>query len=87
MTKSKSSMVARDILYLIIVTFIDAVVKSNFPLLSVIWYLFRVVRGNRYLPRGSKESALCITSTANVSVARWVIPLVTILLLDLVVIH
>ena len=69
MTKSKSSMVARDILYLIIVTFIDAVVKSNFPLLSVGWYLFRVVSDNRYLPRGSNESALCITSTANVSVA------------------
>ena len=68
-------------------TFLDLVVKSNFPLLSVGWYLFRVVTGNRYLPRGSNENTLCITSTGNVSVARWVIPLVTILLLDLVMIH
>ena len=36
-------MVTRDILYLTIDTFLDIVVKSNFPLLSVGWYLFRVV--------------------------------------------
>ena len=80
-------MVTRDILYLIINTFLDIVLKSNFPLLSVGWYLFRVVSGNRYLPRDSNENTLCITNTGNVSVARWVIPLVTILLLDLVMIH
>ena len=68
-------------------TFLDVVVKSNFPLLSVGWYLFRVVSGNRYLPRGSNENTLCINSTDNVSVARWVIPLVTILLLYFVMIH
>ena len=49
-------MVTRDILYLTIDTFFDIVVKSNFPLLSVGWYLFRVVSGNRYLPRGSNEN-------------------------------
>ena len=80
-------MVTRDILYLPIDTFLDIVVKSNFLLLSVGWYLFRVVTGNRYLPRGSNENTLCITSTGKVSVARRVIPLVTILLLDLVMIH
>ena len=87
MTKSKSSMVTRDILYLTIDTFLDLVVKTNFPLLSVGWCLFRVVSGNRYLSRGSNENILCVTSTGNVSVARWIIPLVTILLLDLVIIH
>ena len=80
-------MVTRDILYLPIDTFLDIVVKSNFLLLSVGWYLFRVVTGNRYLPRGSNENTLCINSTGKVSVARRVIPLVTILLLDLVMIH
>ena len=80
-------MVTKDILYLTIDTFLDIVVKSNFPLLSAGWYLFRVVSGNRYLPRESNENILCITSTGNVSVGRWVIPLVTILLLDLVMIH
>ena len=69
-------MVTRDILYLTIVTFLDIVVKSDFPLLSIGWYLFRVVSGNRYLPRDSNENTLCITNCEYVSVARWVIPLV-----------
>ena len=85
--KSKSCMVTRDILHLTIVTFLDVVVNSNFPLLSVGWYLFRVVCGNRYLPRDSNENTLCITSTGNVSVSRWAIPLLTMRLLDLVMIH
>ena len=76
MTKSKGSMVTRDMLCLTIDTFPDIVVN-----------LFRVLSGNRYLPRGSNENTLCITSTGNVSVARWVIALVTVLLLDLVMIH
>ena len=80
-------MVTRDILNLTIDTFLDIVLKSNFPGLSVGWYLLRVVSGNRYLPRSSNKNELFITSTGNVFVARWVIHLVTILLLDLVMIH
>ena len=55
--------------------------------ISGIWYL--QVTGNRYLPRGSNENALFITSTGNVdlSVSRWVITLVTIPLLEFVMIH
>ena len=87
MTKSTSSLVTRDILYLTIDTFLDEVVKKNFPLLFVGWYLFRVVSGNRYLPSGSNENALYITSTGNIFVASEVILLVTILLLDSVMIH
>ena len=87
MTKSKTSVVTRDILHLTIVTFLIVVVKKNFPLLPVDWYLFWVVTGNRYLSRGSNENALFITSTGNVSVSRWVITLVTIPLLDFVMIH
>ena len=68
-------MVTRDILYLTIHTFLDVVVKKN----SVGWHLFRVVSGNWYLPRGSNENLLYITSTGNVFVAIWVIPLITIL--------
>ena len=66
-------MVTRDILHLTIDTFLDVVIKKNFPLLPVDWYLFQVVTGNRYLPRSSNENALFITSTGNVSVSRWVI--------------
>ena len=53
MTKSKSSIVTRDILYLTTDTFLDVVVKKNFSLLSIGWYMFIGVSGNRYLPRGS----------------------------------
>ena len=70
-------MVTRDILYLTIGIFLDVVIKKNFPLPPVSWYLFRVVIGNRCLLRGSNENTLCITSTSNVFVGRWVIPLVT----------
>ena len=80
-------MVTRDILYLKVDTFLDVVVKKKFPVLSVGWYLFRVVSGNRYLPIGSNENTCCITSTGNVFVAKWVISLVTIPLLDFVMIH
>ena len=42
-------MVTGDILYLTIHTLFDVVVKKNFPLLPIGWYLFRVVSGNSYL--------------------------------------
>ena len=80
-------MVTRDILHQTIVMFLNAVVKKNFPLLPVDWYLFQVVTGNRYLPLGSTENAPFNTSTGNVSVSRWEITLVIILLLDFVMIH
>ena len=64
-------MATRGILYLRIVTFLD-VVEKIFPPLPVDWYLFQVVTGIRYLPRGSNENALFITSTGSVSVSRWV---------------
>ena len=54
-------MVTKDILHLTIVTFRDVVVKKNFPLLSVDWYLFRVVSGN------SNENTSYITITGNIS--------------------
>ena len=80
-------MVTRHITRLTIVIFLDVVVKNNFSPLPADWYLSRVVTANRYLPRDSNENTLFITSTGNVSVAGWVIPLVAILLLDLDVIQ
>ena len=59
-------------------------VKTNFPLLSAGWYLFRVVSGNRYLLRGSNKKAYC---NGNVFVARLVVPLVTKPFFDFVMIH
>ena len=87
MTKSKENIVTTIILHLTMDTLLDVVVKKNFQLLSVSCYLFRVVSSNRYRPRGSNENTLYITSTGDVSVSRWVITLVTILLLDFIMIH
>ena len=42
-------------------TFSDAVVKKKFSLLSLFWYLFSVMDGNKYLPPGSTG----ITTTDN----------------------
>ena len=67
-------MVTWYILHLTIDTLLDVVVKNDFPLLSVGWCLFRVVSGNRNLPRGSNENVLDITGTGNVFITRWVIP-------------
>ena len=78
-----SNVVTKDTLYLTIDTFLDVVVKKN-SVLSVGWYLFRVVSGNRYLLRGSNKKAYC---NGNVFVARLVIPLVTKPFLDFVMIH
>ena len=80
-------MVTRDILHPTIDTFLDVVVKKNSQHLSVGWYLFTAVSGNRYLLGVNNENTVCITSTGNVFVARWVKPLVTISLLDFVMIH
>ena len=51
-------LVTRELLYLTLDTFLDVVERKNFPLLSVGLYLFRVVSGNRYLPRSSNENVL-----------------------------
>ena len=63
-------MVTGYILHLTINTFLDVVVKNDFPLLSAGWYQLRVVGGNRYLPRGSNKNALYITSSSNVSLGN-----------------
>ena len=53
----------------------------------MVWYLFSVVSGNRHQTTGSNGNALGITTTGNVFVARWVLPLVTRPFLDFVMIH
>ena len=69
MIKSKNSMVTRDILCLTIDMLLHVVVKKNFPLLSLGWYLFKVVISNRYPPSWSNENAPYDTSTGNVFIA------------------
>ena len=80
-------MATRDTPYLTTVTFLGVLVKNIFPLLSLGWYLFTVVSHNGYLIRGSDGNAHSIAMNGNVSVASWVIPLVTTPFLDVVMIH
>ena len=73
--------------YLTTDRFLDVVVKKIFLLLSLGWYLFTMVSCNSYLTQGSNGKAHSITTNGNVSVASWIIPLVTIPFLDFVKIH
>ena len=80
-------MITRDPPYLTVDTFLEVVVKMEIPLLSLVCYMVNMVSDTRYLPRGSNENTLCITTTGYVFVNRWAIPLVTIPFLDFVMIH
>ena len=53
-------------------------VKMKFLLICLDRYLFSLVRGNRYLCRGSVENVLSITITGNVTMFRWVVLVVTV---------
>ena len=55
-----------------------------FALLSLGWCLFTVVSYKEYLPRGNNGNALYFTTNGSVSIAGWVIPVVTIPYLDFV---
>ena len=56
--------------HLVIVIFLEKVVKIKFLLICLDRYLFSVVSSKRYLPKGSKENALSITITKNVTMFR-----------------
>ena len=60
----------RDTPYLTIDIFLNVVEKQKFPLLSLVWYLFNMVSGNRYLTIGNNGNGLSITTIAIVFVTR-----------------
>ena len=66
-------MVTRESPYLTTDIFLHTAVKNKFPQLSLVWYLFNVVSGNRYQIRGRYENPLSITATGDVVVARWLL--------------
>ena len=86
MTKSKSSMVTRGITHLATDTLPMVVIQSIFSLLPLGRYLLLLTL-NRYQPTNSSGKLLFTTISRNVSIVRYRISLVTILLLDLVMIH
>ena len=77
MTKSKSVMVTRDSLCLIIDILKKDLEIKTFLLFHLNGYLLSMTHGNRFLLRGSKEIILSITIAGNVSVNRELISLVT----------
>ena len=79
----RSGVVARDIPWLAIDTFLDVVMKKEISI--AVSGLVSIACGNRYLPGG--RNTLSDTGPGNILVARWVIPVVVILLLDIVMIH
>ena len=84
--KVQKCMVTRNTSSLLLVAFSDEVAKIEF-LLLLYRYLFSVVSGDRYLPRGSKENVLSVTISRNVTVSRKAVPALTIPLLDFAMIH
>ena len=69
-TKSKSCMVTRNTPCLVLVIFRDEIVKIKSPLLPLDRYPFNGMIGDRYLPRGSKESIVSIEITGNEALSR-----------------
>ena len=65
--------------YQVIVIFSDEVVQMNFLLLCLDKYLFCLTLGNTYLPRGSKENVGFNNIIENVTMCRYVMPVVTTL--------
>ena len=86
-TKSKSSMATRGITHLATDTLSVLVIQIVFLLLCLGRYLLPVTTLNRYQPTDSSGKLLFTTVLRNISIVRYRISLVTILLLDLVMIH
>ena len=80
-------MVTRGITHLIADTLPVVEIQSTFSLLSLGRYLLPVTPWNRYQSAGSSGKFFFTTTSRNVSIVRYRISLVTILVLDLVMIH
>ena len=61
--------------------------KKEISTTILVWYQFDVVSNNSHQTRVSSGNTLSITTTGNVFVARWVLPLVTRPVLNFVMIH
>ena len=87
MTKFKSSMATRGITHLATYTLPVLVIQSVFSLLPLGRYPLPITTSSRYQPTDSSGKLLYTTISRNVTFVRCRMSLVTILLLDLVVIH
>ena len=87
MTKSKNGMVTRSITQSASDILPFLVMECPLPLLPLVRYPLRSTTVNRYHPRDSNGNIFFTTTSRNVSVVRYGVSLVTILLLDFVMIH
>ena len=87
MAESKSGMVTRGITHLATNTLPVLVIQSVFQLLPLSRFLFPATTLNRYPTTDSSVKFLFSTTSRNVSIVRYRVSLVTILLLDFVMIH
>ena len=86
-TKSKSGMVTKGITHLATNALPVVVIQSAFSLLPLGRYLLLLTTLNRYQPIDSSGKLLFTTTSRNISIVRYRMSLVTILLLDLVMIR
>ena len=85
--RSPRGTVTKVITHLLTDTLSVLVIKSAFSLLPLGRYLLPLTTQNRYQSIGSSGKFFFTTTSKNITIDRWVIPLVTKLLLDLVMIH
>ena len=87
MTKSQSGMVTKEITLLTTNTLSVLVIQSAFSLLQLDGYLLLITTSNRYQPRDSSRKIVLTTTLSNTSIVSYGMSLVTILFLDLIMVH
>ena len=87
MTKSQSGMVTKWITQLATNTLPVLVIQSAFSLLQLGGYLLSITTLNRYQPRDSSRKIFFTITSSNTSIVSYGMSLVTILFLDLIMVH
>ena len=87
MTMSKNGLIAKGSTHLATNTLPVAVILRAFPLLPLVWCLLPLSTLNRYQTRDINGNFFFTTAWRNISVVRYGLSLVIVLLLDLVKIH
>ena len=85
--QSKTGLVTKALSQLATNTLPEVIILRAFPLLSLVWCLLPLTTLNSYQTRDSNGNFIFTTAWRNISVVRYGLSLVTILLLNLVKIH
>ena len=87
MTKFQSGMVTKGITQLATNTLPVLVIQSAFSLLQPGGYLLSITTSNRYQPRYSNRKIFFTTTSSDTSIVSYGMSLVTILFLDVIMVH